>query len=323
LGSLVLTAVLAGCGNCGTPPPNPTVPVRNVGVLLGTQSGETSEAGAQATFPVSLTAKPTANVTLSFESSDPTEGKVGNPQLTFTPDNWNAPQALVVTGSDDDVADGSQAYVVTYTVKSEDAAYARLNPNRVSVLNKDNDTAGITVSAVSGATTEAGGQATFTVVLDSQPTEQVVVSLDSGNAAEGSVSPTRLTFTPVNWKAPQTVTVTGVDDDLIDGNQAYAVVFGATSSADAAYAAITPANVALSNTDNDSAGFTVSAVSGPTTEAGGQATFTLALNAQPAHDVTVSLDSNDTTEGTVARSPRASSTGRITGVAATAPRPST
>lgn len=298
LSALVMTAVLVGC-DCGGSPPAANVPVRNVGVLLGVRIGQTSEAGDQATFPVSLTASPTANVTVRFASSDATEGKVANPELTFTPDNWNAPQTLVVTGLDDDAADGLQAYEVTYTVSSEDAAYARLESSKVSLQNKDNDTAGITVSAVNGATTEAGAQATFTVVLDSEPEADVVVQLDSDNAAEGTVSPTRLTFTPANWRAPQTVTVTGVDDDAADGSQVYAILFGPTSSTDAAYAALSPGNVSVSNTDDETAGITVSAISGPTSEAGGQATFSVVLNSRPFEDVTVHLDSSDATEGVV------------------------
>ena len=48
----------------------------------------------------------------------------------------------------------------------------------MTVANTDNDTAGITVSPTSGlVTTEAGGTATFTVVLDTQPTANVTIGL--------------------------------------------------------------------------------------------------------------------------------------------------
>ena len=40
----------------------------------------------------------------------------------------------------------------------------------------------------------------------------------SGDATEGTVTPAAVTFTPDNWNAPQTVTVTGVDDQEADGN---------------------------------------------------------------------------------------------------------
>ena len=51
----------------------------------------------------------------------------------------------------------------------------------------------------------------------------------------------------------------------------------------------------VTNTDNDTAGITVSTISGHTTEAGGTATFTVVLNAQPTADVTIGLASSDTT----------------------------
>ena len=58
---------------------------------------------------------------------------------------------------------------MTAAAVSADAKYNGLNSPDVSVTNRDNDGAGITVSAISGNTTEAGGTATFTIVLDSQP----------------------------------------------------------------------------------------------------------------------------------------------------------
>ena len=46
----------------------------------------------------------------------------------------------------------------------------------------------------------------------------------------------------------------------------------------------------MSNTDNDSAGITVTPTAGlTTTEAGGTATFTVVLNTQPTADVTIAL----------------------------------
>src|SRR5207237_407283 len=119
-------------------------------------------------------------------------------------------------------------------------------------------------------TTEAGGTANFTVVLASQPTANVVIGISSSNTAEGTVSASSLTFTAANWNTPQTVTVTGVDDFVDDGNIAYTIVTGVASSADGLYNGINPANVSVSNTDDDTAGVTVSPTSGlTTTEAGG------------------------------------------------------
>ena len=51
------------------------------------------------------------------------------------------------------------------------------------MTNTDNDTAGITVDGRRRplTTTEAGGTATFTVVLNTQPTANVTIALSSSN----------------------------------------------------------------------------------------------------------------------------------------------
>ena len=63
--------------------------------------------------------------------------------------------------------------------------------------------------------------ATFTVVLDSEPTANVTIGLSSNDEGEGIQVPLDLTFTSENWNVPQIVTVTGVNDNLDDGNQTY------------------------------------------------------------------------------------------------------
>jgi hypothetical protein len=109
--------------------------------------------------------------------------------------------------------------------------------------NTGNNSPGITVTPTTGLlTTEAGGTDTFTVVLDSLPVASVTIDLSSSNPAEGTVSPTSLTFTSGNGTTPQTVTVTGVNDAVVDGNIAYTIV------------TINPADVSVTNIDDDTPG---------------------------------------------------------------------
>jgi len=114
--------------------------------------------------------------------------------------------------------------------------------------------AGITVSPTSGlVTTEGGGKATFTVVLRSKPTANVTIGLSSSDTTEGRVSKSSLVFTPANWKVPQIVTVTGVDDSIVDGDQAYTIVTGPAVCKDPAsvYNGLDPDDVNVTNKDND------------------------------------------------------------------------
>ena len=104
------------------------------------------------------------------------------------------------------------------------------------MTNADDDTAGVSVTPTGGlTTTEAGGSATFTVVLTSQPTANVTIPISSGDTTEGQVNKTFLTFTPSNWNVAQTVTVTGVNDQLDDGDVSYSVLVGDPTSADPTY----------------------------------------------------------------------------------------
>src|SRR3989454_653309 len=177
-----------------------------------------------------------------------------------------------------------------------------MNAADVAVTNTDNDTAGITVIPTSGLTTaESGGTATFTVALTSQPTANVTIGLSSSDLTEGTVAPASVTFTSANWNTAQTVTVTGVDDFGEDGSVAYTIVTAPATSTDGIYNGMNAADVAVTNTDNDTAGITVSPTSGlTTTEGGGTATFTMVLTSQPTANVTIGLSSSDLTEGTVA-----------------------
>ncbi len=96
------------------------------------------------------------------------------------------------------------------------------------------------------------------------------------------------------------MTVTGVDDLIVDGNILYQVITAAASSSDPNYNGLNAANVSVTNQDNDTAGITVNPTVGLiTTESGGTATFTVVLTSQPGSSVTIGLSSSDTTEGTV------------------------
>ena len=61
------------------------------------------------------------------------------------------------------------------------------------------------------------------MVLTAQPTADVTIDLSSSDTDRRARSPASLTFTAANWNVAQTVTVTGVDDALVDGDVAYTI----------------------------------------------------------------------------------------------------
>ncbi|NES71698.1 MAG: calcium-binding protein, partial [Okeania sp. SIO2D1] len=90
----------------------------------------------------------------------------------------------------------------------------------------------------------------FTVVLDSRPTADVTIAISSSDETEGTVDTDSLTFTSENWDEPQTVTVTGVTDNEIDGNIDYTIELAAAESEDDNYNGIVPDDVEISNIDD-------------------------------------------------------------------------
>lgn len=95
------------------------------------------------------------------------------------------------------------------------------------------------------------------------------------------------------------MTVTGVNDFVDDGNVAYTVVLA--PAVGGGYDGFDAADVTASNSDNDTAGITVtpSAIPLITSEAGGTSSFAVILNTEPTADVTIGVSSSDITEGTV------------------------
>jgi len=123
--------------------------------------------------------------------------------------------------------------------------------NLDEISNGSNPFASIIVSAISGNTSEDGATAQFTVVLTSAPTGDVNISINSSNASEGSVDQDNITFNTDNWSTPQTITVTGLDDSTIDGDQSYAIILAAATSSDSNYNNFKPDNVILTNIDKN------------------------------------------------------------------------
>lgn len=113
--------------------------------------------------------------------------------------------------------------------------------------------ASFSTSIISGNTSENGNTATFTVVLGSQPSSDVVITATSQDLTEGTVSPASRTFTTANWNTPQTFTVTGVDDGLNDGDVLYTIVVAVDdANSDDDFDLLPNQFVNVINTDNES-----------------------------------------------------------------------
>ena len=124
-----------------------------------------------------------------------------------------------------------------------------LSITSTQVTIEDDDTRGVTVTPTRLEIDE-GGSETYTVVLTSQPTEAVTVSVTKSGDSDITVNKPSLTFTASNWNTAQTVTVNATEDtDAAAGTAT--ISHGVTSSGD--YSGETAASVSVTERDNDSA----------------------------------------------------------------------
>ena len=227
--------------------------------------------------------------------------------LTIAAETTTSAGTVTVTANDNADASGSKQVTVSATASGGRGV---VDPSSATLILRD-DELGLAESAVSGQATEEGGQATFTVALNVQPSAAVTVSVTSQDTSEGLVSAgdgapvatTTLTFAPAAWNTAQTVTVTGVDDDVDDGDVTWQVRLD-PASGDTDYDRLANVDVDVTTTDDDTAGVEVSPATTTTnrlvtTEDEGEATFTVTLASEPLGDVVLDVASDDTGEGTV------------------------
>lgn len=229
------------------PGPTPGIHVQPVGVLTTSENGDT------ANVLVSLDTPPAAPVTLPVTVTPATEVSVHPDRLVFTPETWNLPQTLTLVGLDDATVDGPVPFTLQIgPPQSDDPDYAALQPVLRSGLNLDNDGGGFEVLPLEGLVTdETGREASFTVRLSTPPAAAVRLPLTAQPVTEVAITPAELLFDATSWNIPQTVTVRGLDDPVVDGPVPFAVILGPVSSDDPQWHGRLGPTVRGTNLDND------------------------------------------------------------------------
>ena len=212
------------------------------GSTIVTESGDTDQ------LEVTLAAQPTSDVVIDVSSSDVDEATVEPSTLTFTTANWQTPQEVMVTGVDDNLTDDNQTVDVSFSVSPENSAdeYDNVAPQVANAIVISN--AEVILSQNSLVVSESGSTDSFTVVLNRPPASDVIFNLASSDIEEATVEPTSITFTAQNWDSPQSVTVTGVDDNIPDDNQTVNIQLSPAAGSDADFAALTPEDVSVTVT---------------------------------------------------------------------------
>ncbi|GAB4279918.1 MAG: hypothetical protein Fur0025_07540 [Oscillatoriaceae cyanobacterium] len=216
--------------------------------------------------------------------------------ITFAPNATQSTITVEVLG--DQIDEDNETFILSLLNPTATGTPTVIGSPVTSTIT-DDDTAAFIINPTSGlTTTEAGGTSSFDVHLTSQPTANVAINLSSSNTAEGTIDKNSLTFTPANWNTPQTVTITGVDDLVDDGNIAYNIITAAATSTDAKYNGINADDIAVTNIDNDIAGVTITQTGGNTqlTEGSITDTYSIALNTLPTGNVQITATADAQTQ---------------------------
>ena len=203
-------------------------------------------------------------------------------ELTFTAAHWNIPQTVAVTANQDDDAVADDPVVLTHAVSGGD--YEGVATAEVEVSIIEDDTAGVAISTTALEVPE-GETGRYTIVLDTEPTADVIVAIQVPEDAEIAVDQTELTFTAAHWNTPQTVAVTANQDDDAVADDPVPLTH-AVSGGD--YEGVATAEVEVSIIEDDTAEVTISITALEVPE-GDAKSYTVVLTSQPTADATVAI----------------------------------
>lgn len=97
-----------------------------------------------------------------------------------------------------------------------------------------------------------------------EPVRNVVINVVASDGTEASVSTSQLTFTPANWNVVQTVTISGVNDALLDGDQLSNVQFSVAPQSSGPYLAALTKSVVVKTIDDEAAELIIADTGGST-----------------------------------------------------------
>jgi hypothetical protein len=254
--------------------------------------------GSQFTVLGSLNSTPNSTFCIDVyanTSADPTGYGEGQTYLGYVNVTTNGSGKVTAVDNSSGTAAmvaGTNNFVVSFNASVSSGQYisataTNLVTNATSKFSQCVTAAapGITVTPATSQdnpllTTE-GGQTTFSVVLTGVPSGDVTIGLSSSDSTEGTISTPSLTFTPGDWNVAQTVTVNGVNDNLVDGDIAYTITTAPAISPDSNYSNRDAADVSMKTIDN---GYNTVVVTNNSDVVNGTVTSIAALYADPGTD---------------------------------------
>ena len=244
----------------------------------------TLSADPERTVVIPLTHTPQGNTTSTDYSGVPAN-------VTFSTGDMS--QTITFTATQDDVDDGGKSVLLAFGTLPPAVSLGTTTQATVSIT--DDDGAGVSVSE-SSLTIAEGSSGTYTIVLDSQPTADVTVTINDPSNTDVTAEPAGLTFSSTDWNTPKTVTVNAAQD--ADAEDETATVTHAVTSTDSSYSGASANSVTVTITDDEV----------PVTVSFGQANYTVAEGDPVSVTVTLSADPERTVVIPLTHTPQGNTT---------------
>ncbi len=297
----VITHYVWGGGYDGVEAPDVSVQISDNDLPLVTvteSDGSTvvSEDGLSDGYTVVLGAPPAPGVEVTITALAGGQVLVNGAHeatLAFTSANWNLPQVVAVAAVDDELPEGNHSAVITHTAAGGGYEGAPVRDVVVTVLDNDGLSLAITESDGSTLVEEGGPSDSYLVALSRQPDADVTITAQADDQVRvNGAASVVLVFTPDDWDVPQLLTVTAVDDAVVEGQHHGTVIHiaGGGNGDD-----LILASVDVTIIDNDRPFLVITEPDGFTevVEGGREAFYQVALGAQPCGPVTVTVAPGD------------------------------
>ena len=169
--------------------------------------------GEMVTVAVTLSADPERTVVIPIThrpqsgADSPADYSGVPPSVTFNTGQMS--QTITFTATQDDVDDDGESVLLGFGTLPPAVSLGTTTQATVSIT--DDDGAGVSVSE-SSLTIAEGSSGTYTIVLESQPTADVTVTINDPSNTDVTAEPASLTFSSTDWNSPKTVTVNAAQD---------------------------------------------------------------------------------------------------------------
>ncbi|MEE2902721.1 MAG: hypothetical protein VYC39_10335 [Myxococcota bacterium] len=241
--------------------------------LVLDQASLTINEGGSATVFASLAFQPDASISFAVASDTPQSITTANTSLNFSPADYSTPKPITITAIEDlNVA--SESGLVSFAAGTVNTS--------LPITTIDNDAQALVIDQTS-LTIPEGTSGTIEVNLLFQPSTDITVSLQTSDSIRLQPNLTSLTFTPLNFSSPQTVTLAANQDIDFEDDSATLTIAGT---------GIPDRVISVSISDDDTQSIVVSPTSLTITE-GGSSTIEVSLAYQPRTPVTVAISNTN------------------------------